>query len=231
MSLRRVQALAALVLMLLALWGAHAWKPRVHLADTRPKVELEALFPKQFSDWRIDERMPVQLISPDQAAVLDRIYNQTLSRTYVNRSGERIMLSVAYGGDQSDGTRAHRPEVCYPAQGFTITASSKGTVRTSDREVAVRRLMSMLGGRLEPITYWIVVGGEVTTSGTEQKLAQLRFGIRGMIPDGMLVRVSSIEPDMARGHASQAQFISDLAAAFSIETRAMVFGSTQVAGL
>ena len=80
MSLRRVQALAALVLMLLALWGAHAWKPRVHLADTRPKVELEALFPKQFSDWRIDERMPVQLISPDQAAVLDRIYNHPLCK-------------------------------------------------------------------------------------------------------------------------------------------------------
>ena len=79
-----LKALLALLLMLAAFAGAQAWRPTSRLADTRPKVELETMFPKAFGDWRVDDRMPVQLISPDTQAMLNKIYNQTLSRTYVN---------------------------------------------------------------------------------------------------------------------------------------------------
>ena len=79
-------------------------------------------------------------------------------------------------------------------------------------------------GRNEPITYWVVVGNEVATSGIEQKLAQMRYGLRGVIADGMLVRVSSIDPDMARGHAVQSGFIADMAAAIPSQARPRVFG-------
>ena len=61
---------------------------------------LETMFPKAFGDWRVDTSMPVILPSPDVQALLDKIYNQVLSRSYVNAKGERIMLSVAYGGDR-----------------------------------------------------------------------------------------------------------------------------------
>ena len=129
MTAMRIKAVVVLVLAMAAFAGAAAWRPTVHLADTRPKIELETLFPKAFGDWVVDDRMPVQLVSPDTAALLSKIYNQTLSRTYVNAKGEQIMLSVAYGGDQSDATRAHRPEVCYPAQGFQIVSSGNGQVQ------------------------------------------------------------------------------------------------------
>jgi EpsI family protein len=142
----------------------------------------------------------------------------------VNRVGQRIMLSVAYGGDQSDGTSAHRPEVCYPAQGFEITANAKSAQPAAGGTLAVRQLMSKLGGRNEPITYWVVVGNEVATSGIEQKLAQMRYGLRGIIADGMLVRVSSIDADMARGHAIQSDFIAEMAAAIPGPVRPRVFG-------
>jgi EpsI family protein len=165
------------------------------------------------------------LPSPDVQALLDKIYNQVLARTYVNRVGERIMLSVAYGGDQSDGTRAHRPEVCYPAQGFQITAATKGTVEAGGRKFVARKLMSRLGNRYEPITYWVVVGGQVTTSGTEQKLAQLRYGLRGIVPDGMLIRVSNIEREMSKGIAVHERFIADMAEALPEEARWRVLGS------
>ena len=126
MNPNRRRAVVVAGLMAASFAGAAAWRPTKRLADTRPKVVLETLFPKGFGEWRVDDRMPVQLISPDTQAMLDKIYNQTLSRTYINPRGDRIMLSVAYGGDQSDGTRAHRPEVCYPAQGFQILSRSQG---------------------------------------------------------------------------------------------------------
>jgi EpsI family protein len=199
-------------------------KPTVFLADQIGKPELEVLFPKQFDGWQLDADLPTVLPSPDVQAQINKIYNQVLSRTYVNREGQRIMLSVAYGGDQSDGPSAHRPEVCYPAQGFEITGNKKVAASVAGGSLAVRRLMARSGARLEPITYWVVVGDEAVTSGIDQKLAQMRYGLRGVIADGMLVRVSSLDPDMEHGHAVQSSFIGAMAAALPIKDRTRIFG-------
>lgn len=220
----RVRAAVALLLMVLAVAAAHIWRPTAHLADTRPKVELEALFPKSFGDWVIDERVPLQLVSPDTQAFLNAIYNQTLSRIYVNRAGQRVMLAVAYGGDQSDATRAHRPEVCYPAQGFQITFNQTGQLQLVDRTVPLRQLVARSGGRNEPISYWVTVGERVSTSGMEQKLAQLSYSMRGFIPDGMLVRVSMVDADVANGFSIQSQFLAQMFEAMPEVGRTLVFG-------
>ena len=224
MTAVRIKALIVFALLALAAGGAALWRPKIHLADTKPKVELEQIFPQQFGDWVVDRSGPVQLVSPDQAAVLNKIYNQTLSRTYVNPKGERIMLSVAYGGDQSDATRAHRPEVCYPAQGFQILSGSVGRLSLPGQDLAVRQLVAAQGGRNEPITYWITVGDRVAISGTQQKLAQLAFTTRGVVPDGMLVRVSSIDRNNAQAFALQQQFVAAMAASMPAASRALVMG-------
>lgn len=230
MNSRRVAAIIACLLMVLAFAGAHAWTPTRHMADMRPKVDLETMFPKAFGDWRIDTLVPVQLISPDQAAVLNQIYNQTLARTYVNGKGERIMLSVAYGGDQSDATRAHRPEVCYPAQGFQILSSRNAVLHLPEHDIRAKRLVAKLGGRVEPITYWTTVGERVALSGTEQKLAQLSYSTRGIVPDGMLVRVSSIDDDTADAFRIQQRFVAALAAAIPRDLQPQVIGRAAHAG-
>lgn len=224
MTQGRWLALMAMLLMLAGAALTHFGKPTAHLADRIGKPDLQTLFPKNFGSWQVDFSIPVVLPSPEVQAQLNAVYNQVLSRTYVNAAGQRIMLSVAYGGDQSDGTSAHRPEVCYPAQGFEITANQKAAVAATGGGLPVRRLMARQGGRKEPITYWVVVGNEVVTSGVGQKLAQMRYGLRGVIADGMLVRVSSIDPDMARGHEIQTRFIADLSAALPAGARQRVFG-------
>lgn len=229
MQPQRRRALIAAALMLGGA-GAAVWaRPTRHLADEIGMPDLETLFSTEFGDWRVDTSIPVILPSPDVQALLNKIYNQVLARTYVNvRTGERVMLSVAYGGDQSDGTSAHRPEVCYPAQGFAIRANQSGTLQVGAHEIAVRRLMSSLGQRHEPITYWVVVGGAVVTTGIGQKLAQMRYGLRGIIADGMLVRLSNIDPNMARGHALHETFSGDLYAAVSEAARLRIFGEAGV---
>ena len=139
MSAARWKALVALLLMVGAFAAGEAWRPTKHLSDMQAKVDLETMFPTTFGDWAVDTRQPVQLVSPDTQALLDKLYNQLLTRTYVNRqSGQRIMMSVAYGGDQSDGTRAHRPEVCYPAQGFEVIANHEATTLANGGRAACR---------------------------------------------------------------------------------------------
>ncbi len=224
MTRDRLRALVACLVMVAAAAAAYAWRPTQFMADIGPKLQLNAMFPQHFGDWRIDESVPVILPSPDVQAKLDAIYNQVLSRTYVRPDGQRVMLSVAYGGDQSDGTRAHRPEVCYPAQGFQLLSNQDGTVSLDDKAIPARKMVAKLGGRIEPIIYWVVVGETIALSGTGQKLAQLRYGVKGIVPDGMLVRVSTIDADAGRSFAVQQEFIRDLYHAVPAGVRGRVFG-------
>ena len=220
----RRRALLATAVMVAGAGGAVLARPTKHLADQLGMPNLEVMFPTQFGEWRIDSSMPVILPAPNVQAMLDKIYNQTLARTYVNPRGQRVMLSVAYGGDQSDGTSAHRPEACYPAQGFAITANRAVVLSMPGRTLPARTLMAKMGSRHEPITYWVVVGDKVVTTGIGQKLAQMRYGVRGTIADGMLVRVSNIDVDMAQGAALNERFIVDLAASLHANTVQRVFG-------
>ena len=225
MSAIRIRAIIVTLAMVATAALAHWATPTTHMSDVLGKPDLEKIFPVECAGWRIDARSAMVLPSPQTQALLASIYNQTLSRTYINDQGDRIMLSVAYGGDQSDATRAHLPEVCYPAQGFQITSYGAGHLDLGGRSVNTRLLMSKLGQRDEPITYWLVVGDRVTVSRTDQKLTQFRLGLKGLIPDGMLVRVSNIDTDMARGHQLQAKFLADMASAFAEGSRDRVFGA------
>lgn len=222
-----LRSLLVMVLMLAAAVMAVVARPTQRLAETGPRVELETLFPKQFGTWRIDENVPVVLPPPDQQAVLDRIYNQVLARTYVNDAGERVMLSVAYGGDQSDSMQVHRPEVCYPAQGFQVMDSRADRLEIAGRSVAVTRLVTRHNARVEPLTYWMVVGDKVPATRTQQKFAQLTYGLTGRIPDGMLVRASTIDTDPRRAWALQDRFLRDMAAHIEPARQTRILGAAE----
>ena len=213
-------------LMCLAAAMAVIARPSIRMAEQGQAVDLETMFPQRFGEWRIDDRVPVVLPAPDVQAQLDKIYSQVLARTYVNGRGERVMLSVAYGGDQSDSMQVHRPEICYPAQGFQVLSVRRDEFQLANgRDIPVQKVLTRLGSRNEPVMYWIVVGDRVVGTNTEQKLAQLSYGLRGHIPDGMLVRVSSISPDNASAYAIQAEFLRDIAGSIAPQFQARVFGS------
>ena len=223
-SLSLVRGLVALTMMLLAAGGAFALKPKEKLADHGEKVNLENMVPKQFGDWRLDTTVvPVQ-VSPDIQAKLNQIYNQTLARTYVGPGGKRIMLSVAYGGDQSDSTQMHRPEICYAAQGFQVSRVSRGLMALASNELPVVRLVAEQGVRVEPITYWMTVGDYAVRSTLEHKLAQLRYGLTGTVPDGLLVRVSSLGRNADTAYEDQRIFVSALMSALPPDDRRRLVG-------
>ncbi len=224
MTRMRWWAMAWTLLMLASAALAHIARPTVFLSNQHGAPKLEKVFPEHVGDWHVDASVIPVLQAPDVQERLDLIYDQVLSRTYVNRLGQQVMLSVAYGGDQSDATRVHLPEVCYPAQGFDISANAPATLPIRGGQLPVRRLMAHQGLRQEPITYWVVVGHQVVLSGMDQKLAQLRYGLKGIVADGMLVRVSSIDNDMAHAHALQAGFIAGLAAVLPPNDRLRIFG-------
>jgi EpsI family protein len=204
---------------------ALALKPTVKIADSGPKIDLEVMIPKAFGDWKVDETIVPLLVDPELQARLNKIYNQTLTRTYVNPHGERIMLSIAYGGDQSDDMSVHKPEICYPAQGFQILKNASDTFSTGDGSIPVKRLVATQGQRIEPITYWTTVGDTVAVSGLAWKLNQMKYGLTGKIPDGLLFRISSIQADDAKAYQTQDGFARDLLKAMSPSGRQRIIGN------
>jgi EpsI family protein len=210
---------------------ALALKPTTRIADAAPRVDLEALIPKTFGDWKIDETITPLIANPEQEALLNKIYNQTLTRTYVNARHERVMLSIAYGGDQSDNMAVHKPEVCYPAQGFQIVRTAMGTFSTGQGVIPVKRLIATQGRRTEPITYWTTVGDTVAVHGLKWKLSQLKYGLTGKIPDGLLFRISSIQVDDEAAYRTQDAFSRALLGALTPEGKERLIGRPlQVSG-
>jgi EpsI family protein len=133
-----------------------------------------------------------------------------VSRTYVNAWGERMMLVVAYGGDASNALKAHRQEVCYAAQGFEIRNVLDENLHFREKTIPVWRVVAVRGPRSEPVTYWFIVGDRAVVGRLERLMVQLRLGLSGRIPDGMLVRVSSISANPAQAFNGQEEFIGAL---------------------
>jgi len=213
--------------MLAAAGMAVAMKPVHKLVDKEKAVNLETLIPQHFGNWTQDEKVVQLLVTPELQKVIEETYSQTLSRTYVNAQGDRIMLSVAYGGTHGEGMQTHRPEICYPAQGFRVVHDTETSVlQTKLGPLQVRRLAAEQGPRHEPITYWVVVGSHQTGFGLGMKLAQMRYTLTGVIPDGMLVRVSSIGRDDQAAYAEQDDFMQAMLGAIKPADREHIFGQS-----
>ena len=201
-------SLAIAVLMVVAGICAVLARPGAGISGAPPAISLEAMVPTQFGDWREMPQGNVQVVNPQTKELLDKLYSQLLSRVYVNAAGYRIMLSLAYGSDQRGALQAHKPEVCYPAQGFFLHKNEPGILPTEFGGIAVRRLFTTLGSRQEPVTYWFTVGDRAVQGSTQKKIVELIFALTGRIPDGLLFRVSSIDADQARAYKAQEQFIN-----------------------
>lgn len=223
MSSNRIAFVIA-ALMFAASAGAIVARPGTKVADLGLAISLETMVPKQFGDWREEPQRIVQVVNPQTQELLDKLYSQVLTRTYVNAVGYRIMLSMAYGSDQRGALQAHKPEVCYPAQGFTLHRNQASQLATPFGEIPAQRLFTSKGPREEPVTYWFTVGDKAVQGKLQKRLVDLRYGLTGRIPDGMLFRVSSIDPDQARANRMQDQFVNQLLQAVSPADRKRLSG-------
>jgi EpsI family protein len=77
------------------------------------------------------------------------------------------------------------------------------------------------GGPTEHILYWTRVGNRLPQSWREQKVAVAEQNLRGMIPDAILVRVSTINPDAAAAKAALEGFVRAFLASVPTAKRAV----------
>lgn len=223
-SANRIRTIGALMLLAFALVTARAMLAPPLLQA--PGIDLAAMLPEQFGDWKSIPVNANRVVNPQQDELSARIYTQTLTRLYRNQmDGQQVMLVIAYGADQRDDLQVHYPEVCYPGQGFEVLSNKKLKLDTRFGMLPVRRMETQLGkSRTEPVTYWAMLGDKVVLDGMQKKMTEMRMAWAGKRTDGLLFRISTIDPDAAHAFAGQTRFVTDLLDTLSAADRRRLSG-------
>jgi EpsI family protein len=226
-----VRGLCVLALLAGAAYGAERLTPRVDLGRDTPS--LAALIPERFGAWSAEAESvsPVLLVADvlaDAEAAQSASYDDVLMRTYRRADGASVMVAIAYGRRQTQEIKIHRPELCYSAQGFSVETLGEHAVRLDSRTtVGSRTLLTQNRERTEVVTYWIRVGEHVVNDAWGMRWTIFRDGLGGRVPDGVLVRASSLASSRATAQRElelQQAFLADLYAAAPPRTRTFLAG-------
>lgn len=207
---------------------ASEWaKPTRHWSDAVGTPKYADIIPTSFGDWQMLEIPARAVVNPVQEERLMELYTETLARAYVHKpTGRMLMLSVAYGKDQSTDTQIHTPDACYPSQGFKVESREHHDIKVAGGMVPAVRLLTTMGAqRTEPLTYFIRVGDGLARGSKDRNLARLSMAVRGYLVDGMLFRVSEVTKS-GDAFQLQEQFIQELLSHVSVEVRRHIIGSS-----
>lgn len=223
-SLKRTVMLLAILMVVTSVFANMA-KPTRLMSEIYPREKLANEIPLLFSRWEKQQTNIAEVVDPTQQAVLKYLYTETLSASYINANKGLVMLSIAYGKDQRDGNDVHQPDLCYPAQGFTVIEQRElPLVLDANRSIVVKYMKTQKGQRIEPLIYWTTLGDAVYRGKLQKKIIDFKYSRDNLIPDGMIVRVSTIEEDSAIAMASITDFVTDWYASMPEQQRKRYFG-------
>jgi EpsI family protein len=189
-----------------------------------PDGALEKLVPNTVGDWAYETSSGLVLPPADQLARL--IYSQQVGRTYVSPDRPPVMLLMAYGSSQGGMLQIHRPEICYPASGFSLSDFVEEQIPLGNGKVLpARRFTGRSDTRVEQVLYWTRIGNFLPVSWPEQRLAVMRSNLAGYVPDGLLARVSVLSADAAQAHATLVEFVRTMLDGLSPAQRRMLIGT------
>jgi len=175
--------------LLVAATAGFALKPR-RTENYLGTAKLDDLVPKQFAGWQFNTASGLVLPPADQ--LRDKIYSQLLTRVYTRDGAAPVMLLIAYSGAQDGTIQVHRPEVCYPASGYKLTkVEPHTTVLAPGIGVPSREMVAETEVRREQLIYWTRLGNHFPRAWSDQRTAVIAENFAGIIPDGVLVRLSS----------------------------------------
>ncbi|EGD60016.1 methanolan biosynthesis EpsI [Novosphingobium nitrogenifigens DSM 19370] len=133
------------------------------------------------------------LIAPVDSDLAALTYSDILMRLYRRDDAAPIMLLVACGAGREPGLAVHRPEECYPAFGYDVSPLRPVPMGTPlPPGMTATFFTARRDDRVEHVLYWVRLGAGFPASNRAQRLAVARENLRGRLPEGVLLRVSTI---------------------------------------
>lgn len=200
---------------------AYVRRPRVRL-DYLGSDKLETLIPKTIGPWKYETASG--LVVPPDDPFEKLIYAQVLTRIYADGKNPPIMLLIAQNGSQTGFLQIHRPEVCYTAGGYQISPVTAHPIAVNGKIVPANRMDATAGGPTEHVVYWTRVGDRIPPNWRDQKLAVAEQNLEGVIPDAILVRVSTVNNDAAAALATIDEFVAAMLNSIPPNRRSVLIG-------
>jgi EpsI family protein len=176
-----------------------AWRQPRRRLDYLGREKLEDLIPKTIGQWKFVAASG--LVIPPEDQLSRTLYSQLLTRVYSDGQNTPVMLLIAQSAGQTGILQVHRPETCYPASGFAITPVEQHDIPLGPATLRTNMLSATSEDATEHIVYWTRVGDRVPTTWKQQKLDVAEDNLRGVIPDAVLVRISTVNSDPAAAEA------------------------------
>ena len=188
-----------------------------------PALGLQRLIPEQAGRWRSVGTGGV--IVPERGDLSRETYDQVLTRIYVAEALPPVMMLIAYGGSQSGNMQLHRPEACYPAAGFTLGSAEDVVLDgLSARPIDAQLIEARSRSRIEQILYWTRIGARFPRTAWAQRLAVVEDNLKGEVPDGVLVRVSTLDQPLRAALPLLTEFMRELVVHASAPARELLVG-------
>lgn len=191
------------------------------------RAAIEAAIPQAFGDWRVAATSGLILPPPDE--ISRKIYDQILTRVYAAPDRLPVMALFAYGSIQNLTFELHRPEQCYPEQGFTLSPPVHLPVTLGTRKIMATALSAQRENYSEQLLYWTRIGNDFPESNIQEKLVVAKDNLTRQIPDGMLVRISVSTSDRAGALALIQDFVQSMNANLPPLGRQLVQGQATAA--
>jgi len=195
---------------------AAARLPNTHI-DYLGKNKLEQVLPERIGPWNFVSSSG--LVVPPEDQLSRALYSQLLTRVYSAADRLPIMLLVAQSGSQTGILQIHRPEICYNAGGYALSSVEPHLVKLPRGGIPTMSLSATNQGRTEQIAYWTRIGNHMPTSWRQQRLAVAMDNLKRLIPDAVMVRVSTISNDREAALASIDEFIVTMLGSLTPELR------------
>jgi EpsI family protein len=200
--------------------GVAAWRqPNQHL-DYLGRDKLDDIVPKTIGPWKFVAASGVVVPPNDQLS--RALYSNLMTRVYTDGQNPPVMLLIAQSGSQTGVLQIHRPETCYTASGYQISAVTPQPIQLGSTVVPANSMDASVEGVTEHVIYWTRVGDKMPASWKQQRLAVAEQNIRGVIPDAILVRVSTVREDAEGARAALQSFVRALIASVPASRRSVL---------
>lgn len=196
-----------------------SWRQPTGHIDYLKLDKLDQIVPPTIGRWKFVTTSG--LVVPPEDQLSKTLYSQLLTRVYSDGKSPPIMLLVAQSAGQVGILQIHRPETCYPAGGYKLSPVVLNPITVGNIVVPVNSLAASADGTTERIFYWTRIGNQLPASWAQQRLAIAEQNLRGIIPDAILVRVSTIENDAADAHQRLTRFVQALIESIPAVNRAV----------
>jgi EpsI family protein len=161
--------------------------------------------PYEFKEWRGLDTAFDPVYGEDPA-------DSSLLRVYAKGDQLPVIVYVGFYVDLAGILDVHTPELCYPAQGWTISpvAPFEGTFR--GRRIPAKEILAERLGARRLVTWWYNAGSRPFETRIRYLYAMLMMSTLTGRTDGSLVRIES--PIDAGGQAAAQSRIEDFRKSF-----------------